>query len=402
MATAISTVAEVSFLLLSLLFWGGATLAGRGAEAATVERASAPVAVDFEPPELDPLEFEPETFDTASEPEPAPPSPLLPLLLPVVSESGDLLTRMSHLAYGKIEQVEQLKSEAMLTIHDEFDKMKMMSGELIKLIHWALDSKSSGESMNSMNHFVDESAQMLRQISDQFVELSTQSVRTLHDIDDMINSLTSVFELLDGITDIADATNLLALNAAIEAARAGDHGRGFSVVANEVRKLSNDSLALNRQIVEKVNATQQQINEVRRSVETSMDSHDLSIVMQVKRTLDAMGWVNVKITESLDKAGHYSEELATSVNKTQVAMQVDDLIMQLHGQIEGQIGSIEKVGEAVARLMQEVQVPGLDAGQVEFQVGQLRQLVEREQSAHSEDKDSVQQSGLDAGDVDFF
>lgn len=69
----------------------------------------------------------------------------------------------------------------------------------------------------------------------------------------MNSESNEIAQLVNIITNISDQTNLLALNAAIEAARAGEHGKGFTIVAEEVRKLAEESAKAAKNIIEIVN-----------------------------------------------------------------------------------------------------------------------------------------------------
>lgn len=134
-------------------------------------------------------------------------------------------------------------------------------------------------------------------------EISKLFEETLKEVNVLNNKAQSITKIVQTIKEIADQTNLLALNAAIEAARAGEAGRGFAVVADEVRKLAEKTSASTLEIAKTVSEIQDETNVVAKSMKIG-----------VKSVEEGVGFAN-KAGESIEKIKSDAQNVVEVIEK---------------------------------------------------------------------------------------
>ena len=277
----------------------------------------------------------------------------------------------------------------------DFNKLMDEENECIQtLIKVGKSEENEDEQYSAaMKLFADNTGKTLSKFINTTVEMSASSMELLQKVNTIAEELPLVVSALKDIDQISSQTNLLALNAAIEAARAGEAGRGFAVVADEVRALSNRSSGFSESIQSKIKNICVRIEDLSEGVKI-LASQDVTYIMDSKRYMqDALKKIIEKaesdeeVTKRLDGI---STRLEESIYNAIRALQFDDINSQ----------NIIFTNETLAFLSEELNA--LNFNDFESVKNDVHTYAEKIKQRQDTARNPVSSTDIESGEIDLF
>ena len=203
-----------------------------------------------------------------------------------IQHSADELGKSTHVVADSSNQAQHAAEEQHAASMRSVDQIKIISAGTAKIAEIARQTEHNSEKTLELskkgNEAMNNTTEAINKVSSTVLE-TAEKIRNLKDKSTEISGSAGL------IAEVADQTNLLALNAAIEAARAGEHGRGFAVVADEVRKLAERTGDTTAQITN-------MITEIQKEIEIAVSAMEQTLP-QVEKGLELAGITSEILSE---------------------------------------------------------------------------------------------------------
>lgn len=334
----------------------------------------------------------------------------------IIEQSGQAIIHVSTEASRQVDEMRNEIKRAQAIFGEAIDKLVASFHGMNTLIHrqqqLGMQVVSGGiedGSVSDFQNFASKTSETLRQFVDSVIENSRLAMSLVEMTDRIISQMSEVRGMLGEIEGIAKQTNLLALNAAIEAARAGEAGRGFAVVADEVRDLSGRTNHFSQQIRGSLTKMQTTIEATEQAI-NQMAAQDMTFALTSKNDVEsAMVGINEMNRRTGDTVGELNaiaEQVEQSVNQAIMSLQFQDMVTQLLGHVGSRLEVLDEILADEQRMAGVLNDTRDTAGalaalseicrhvdQISQKTGVISQKV---------DNNPVSQTGFASGDVELF
>jgi len=310
---------------------------------------------------------------------------------------------------SEIDQVQALLRQAIGDLTGSFTVMHENTQRQRDVTVAVTSGVDDGESRRQFDDFVKDTSLVMQRVVDSIVNNSKLGVELIELTDSIAARTRDVQSILSEIGAIAKQTNLLALNAAIEAARAGEAGRGFAVVADEVRDLSGRTSQFSQQINLVIQNMQATVGQTEEAIQR-MASHDLSFAFESKKSVEqivsTMERQNQQRGAAIGQLAGIAGEVEQQVGRAITALQFQDIVSQLLGHAARRAAAVDDVSQHLATLARTLQqcAASPNAGDaLESMRAEAALVAARLQDmTEATARNPVAQTELNQGDVELF
>ena len=300
----------------------------------------------------------------------------------------------------ELNRVKELLGEAIGQLLASFSSMNAHVQSQRDSAHSIVSAMGAGDEEHQVDfgQFVQETSKTMASFVDNTVTTSRIAMGLVETMDTINQQVDSVVNILGEIEAISKQTNLLALNAAIEAARAGEAGRGFAVVADEVRNLSLRTTQFSNEIRKYMEGVNQSLQSADASIQ-QVASMDMNFALQSKQnvqdTMLKLEAINGRTEGAIRKIDEHAEQVAQEVNAAVRALQFQDMTSQLIDHTLSRMHTMRGIIASIHEAMRDAESP--NAGLLAAR-NRLRESAE----AARKRSNPVGQESMQSGDIELF